>query len=330
MEKKIKNFKNIIKGPVFSLITPFYSNGKINYKSYFNYLDFYYSQGVRIFYLMLYNSRLGLMNENEASNLNIKTAQFLKKKYKDVIIIGAEKFEGSSVETVKRINKVYRSGVDIFSVILGEKYYSDDQVYSHFSYINKYSKLPLLLHLQKIMNGYGINPPVVNFSIELTKKILSLNKFVAIKEDTKDDKFSKNVIKYCKKNISIIKAGGGMRIWKKYKKLGCQSWLTGLELLEPKIAFDYLKALEKNDKQFIKYLESKIEKPFFKEVSKYGWHIFIKSCLEDCGIMSRFERLPLKQLDKIKHKKVQKFMQKLRVISKKYLNKNYFTKKDLI
>ena len=330
MKRKISILKKIIKGPVFSLITPFNFKGKIDYKSYFKYLDFYYSEGVRIFYIMLYNSRLGIMTENEVTKLNIKTAKYLKKKYKNVIVIGAEKFEGSAQDTVKRIDRVYKSGIDIFSVIFGEKYYNDDQVFSHFEHINKYSKLPLLLHLQKVMNGYGAEPPVVNFSINLTKKILSLNKFMSLKEDIKEDRFTKKIIKSSSKISSIIKAGGGMSAWRKYKKIGCQSWLVGLELLDPRIAYDFMEALKKNDKIFLKNIEHKIEIPFFNEVKKFGWHIFIKSCLEDCQIIPRHERLPLKRLSFNDNKKVKKFMNNLRIISKKYFKKDYFVKRNLI
>jgi dihydrodipicolinate synthase/N-acetylneuraminate lyase len=329
-------FDNLIKlkkklnGPVFSIITPFNKKGLIDFKVYKKYLDFYYSHGVRIFYLMLYNSRLGILTEKEVHYLNIFTAKYLKKKYKDIIFIGAEKFEGSAEETVDRIKKLKDSGVDLFSVILGEKYYNDKQVYSHFKFINDNSKLPLLLHLQKMMSGFTSKAPVINYSIELTKKICKLSKFIAIKEDAKDLKFTKKLIKDIKNNSSIIRSGGGMSVWKNFNKIGCQSWLVGIELLDPRISFDFLKALKNNDQYFLEKLEYKIEKPFFKEVEKYGWHIFIKACLEDCGIMNKYERLPLQSVNNKDFIKIKKYMRNLRLKSKRYLKKNYFARRDLI
>ena len=324
---KNKNIK--ISGPVFSLITPFTSSGKIDYKSYFKYIDFYYSQGVRIFYLMLYNSRLGVLDEKETHVLNFRTANFLKKKYKNTIFIGAEKFEGSAKETISRINKLSKYPIDMFSVIFGEKYYNDDQLYSHFKYINNKTKIPLLLHLQKMMSGFGGEPPVLNYSISVTKKICKLKNFVAIKEDAKEINFTKKLIKEIKKDVSIIRSGGGMSVWKNFKSLGCQAWLVGIELLDPRISFDFLKALKNNDHSFLKNLEHKIEKPFFKEVNKYGWHIFIKACLEDCGIMKRYERLPLQSLNNNQFIKIKKYMKTLRITSKKIFNKDYFKRRDL-
>ena len=228
------------------------------------------------------------------------------------------------------INKLKNSGIDLFSVILGEKYYNENQVYSHFKFINDNSKLPLLLHLQKMMSGFTSKAPVINYSVDLTKKICKLSKFIAIKEDAKDLKFTKKLIKNLENKATIIRSGGGMSVWKNFNKIGCQSWLVGIELLDPRISFDFLKALKNKDHNFLKNLEHKIEKPFFKEVEKYGWHIFIKSCLEDCRIIPRHERLPLKKLSFNDNKKVKKFMNNLRIESKKYFKKDYFVKRNLI
>ena len=120
-----------------------------------------------------------------------------------------------------------------------------------------------------------------------------------------------------------------MSVWKNFKSVGCQAWLVGIELLDPALAFDFLQALKLKDKYFIKNLEEKIETPFFNEVKKYGWHLFIKSCLEDCGIMQRDERLPMKALSSKKNKAIKLFMNKLRNDSKKYLGKEYFSKRKI-
>ena len=57
-----------------------------------------------------------------------------------------------------------------------------------------------------------------------------------------------------------------MSAWSKFSKLGCQSWLVGIELIDPRLAFDFIKRLEKNDKKFLKILYEKIEKPFLKKL----------------------------------------------------------------
>ena len=196
--------------------------------------------------------------------LNFRIANYLKKNFTDTLLIGAERFEGSSKETIKRINKLAKCGVDIFSVILGEKYYNDKQVLAHFRYLNKYTKLPLLLHLQMMMNGHGTKPPVINYNIDLTNKICSLSNFVSIKDDAKRNNFTIQLIKKTKNKVRIIRSGGGMSAWNRFSKLGCHSWLVGIELIDPRLSFDFLKKLSK-DKKFLKILKEKIEKPFLKK-----------------------------------------------------------------
>ena len=60
-------------------------------------------------------------------------------------------------------------------------------------------------------------------------------------------------------------------------------------------------------------------------ISKYGWHIAVKSCLSEMNLMHRFERSPLRQLNKNQHKNIVKFMEYLRNVSKA-AGKDYFKK----
>ena len=117
-----------------------------------------------------------------------------------------------------------------------------------------------------MMNGHGTKPPVVDYSIRLTNKICSLNNFVAIKEDAKNYDFTIKLIKKIKNKVKIIRAGGGMSAWSKFSKLGCQSWLVGIELIDPRLAFDFIKRLEKNDKKFLKFCIKKSKNLFLKKL----------------------------------------------------------------
>ena len=89
----------------------------------------------------------------------------------------------------------------------------------------------------------------------------------------------------------------------KYHKYGCHSWLVGIECIDPKIAFDFYEALLNKNHNFCKSVFKNIERPFFKLVSKYGWHLTIKTCLNYVKLMSSDERLPMKKLPK-KHERV--------------------------
>ena len=109
--------------------------------------------------------------------------------------------------------------------------------------------------------------------IATVKRLLKYKEFynkkinvMSLKEDIKEDRFTKKIIKSSSKISAIIKAGGGMSAWRKYKKIGCQSWLVGIELLDPRISFDFLKALKKKTIIFLKNLEQKIENLFLKRL----------------------------------------------------------------
>jgi dihydrodipicolinate synthase/N-acetylneuraminate lyase len=322
--KKILNSKSI-KGPVLSIITPFLKNEKIDYKNLYIYLQFYYERGCRVFYIMAYNSRLTLMSSKEIEEFNIKIIKFLKSKYLDIIIIAAEGVENSTNETIRLCKKYEKAGADMVSVIFGEKYYSDSQVFEHFKKVNKNSNIKLLLHLQKISNGMSNNPPVVDYKISLVSKIMDLKNFLAIKEDVKDFDYTKKILKITKQKSILIRAGGGMEVFAKIYKHGCQAWLTGVGCLDPKISIDFYNSLLSKDYKFCNQIINKIERPFFKMISKYGWHIAVKSCLCDMNLMEKFERSPLKELNRKEHNEIVLFMNNLRKVSKS-LGKNYFQK----
>lgn len=318
------NLKSI-NGPVLSIITPFLKNEKIDYKNLYKYLRYYYSRGCRVFYIMAYNSRLTLMDQNEIEQFNIRIIKFLKLNYFDTIVIAAEGVENSTKETIKLCRKYKKVGADMVSLIFGEKYYSDSQVYEHFKRVNKNSNIKLLLHLQKMNNGMSNIPPVVNYKIQLVSKIMKLKNFFAIKEDVKDFKYTKKILKVTKQKSILIKAGGGMEVFAKIHKYGCQSWLTGVGCLDPKISIDFYDALLSKNYKFCDNIIKKIERPFFKMISKYGWHIAIKSCLCDMNLMKKYERSPLKELKQEKHNEIILFMNNLRKVSKS-LGKDYFQK----
>ena len=170
-------------------------------------------------------------------------------------------------------------------------------------------------------NGLSHSPPVLNYNLKLIKNISKLKSFVAVKEDAKQHKFTINVIKKTKKNWSIIRSGGGMEGFFKYYPHGCQSWLAGIECIDPKIAFDFYKAILKKDYKFCKLIFKYIERPFFKLVSKYGWHLTIKSCLSFVKLMSSDERMPMKKLPKQQEKEIFNFIKKNKNIKSKQTTK---------
>lgn len=321
---KISYIKKKLQGPVFSIITPFKSNQEIDYDSLKRYINFLYDNGAEVFYVMFYNSRLGLLNRDEILNINKFCIQEVKKLSRKNIIICAEPYHCSTKESIKFVNYFHKNGADVVSLVFGEKFYNKKQVFSHFENIHNQSKSFLLLHQQLMENGLSGSKPNVYYSIDLLDKIMSLKKFVAMKEDAKNDLYTRKICKQISKKAIIITSGGGKKQWMKANKFGCQSWLSGVSNLNPAIAIDFLNFYKKKQKKKIQNYFKYIEKPFFKIVHKYGWHLSIKACLELNKNFKRHERQPMICLDNFNFLKVKKSFTKISKISKKVFKKDYF------
>jgi 4-hydroxy-tetrahydrodipicolinate synthase len=318
------SIRNLIRGPIFSIITPFNKNQSIDYISLKKYILYLYKNGARVFYLMVYNSRFGLLDENEIIKLNLFCIKVVKNLDKQNIIITAEPYHCSTNKSIDYINLFEKNGSDVTSVIFGEKFYNEEQIVSHFRKIHKKTRTYLLLHQQLIENGVSGNPSHIFYPIKVLEKISKLKRFIAMKEDAKNDAFTKKICKKISKDMIIITSGRGKRQWLKAEKYGCQSWLSGVSNLDPKIAIDFYNFYkEKNYKQVNKILEF-IEDPFFKIKDMYGWHPTIKACLEINNNFKRYERMPLQSLNKREFLNVKRKFINIKNNSKKLFKNKYF------
>ena len=296
------SIKKKLKGPIFSIITPFKKNEEIDYDKLEKYIDYLYLRGARIFYVMVYNSRLGLLNYSEIINLNIFCIKKIKKINKNNIIICAEPYHCSTQQSIELVNLFQKKGADIVSLIFGEKYYSDEQIYSHFKKIHDNTNAYLLLHQQQMEPGIASKMYKNTYPLSLLNKIFSLKKFIAMKEDAKDDVYTKKICKILKNKAAIITSGRGKKQWVKASKYGCQSWLSGISTIDPKIAVSFYHWVKTNKKNKINFYFKYIEGPFLKISDNYGWHLTIKAFLELKGHFKRYERSPLMKMDNKKFK----------------------------
>ena len=318
-----ESLKKKLKGPIFSIITPFKKNENIDYQSLSKYIKYLYTRGARCFYVMVYNSRLSLLDEQEIIKLNLFVIKCAKKINKENVVICAEPYHTSTKKSIQLINIFSKNGADIVSLIFGEKFYSESQIFSHFKKINKLSKCKLLLHQQPFENGISSNPPTINYSVKLLKRIAKLEKFIAMKEDAKNEKLTIDICKSIKNDLIIITSGGGKRQWLKAAKFGCQSWLSGISNLDPKIAIDFYEFYKKNEKNKITKIIKQLEDPFFKIKNKYGWHLTIKAMLENKNIFKRFERSPLAHVENKAFKDIKKVFMKMKKNSSIFFRSKY-------
>ncbi len=283
---------NLQPGPVFSIVTPFNNDLEIDFDALEAYISNAYKSGATQFYVMGYNSRFHELSWDEIKILNHNVTKIVKNLNKNNLVIVADPLHCPTDISVEFAVEAKKSGADMISLIFREKFYSNDQVIEHFNYIDKRSDINILIHEMPFISGLGGH--TVNWPVDLLDQLADLDSITAIKEDAKNDDYSHEVIKKIKDRVSIVISGGGKRQWMQFADLGCQNWLNGIGVFEPKLAVNFWKAWNQNDMEFCNNMINDVEIPFFSElVSKFGWHLTIKAALEVVGHFPRTERLPM-------------------------------------
>jgi 4-hydroxy-tetrahydrodipicolinate synthase len=296
------NYLDKIKGPVFPVITAFNQYGDVDYKSTCFYVDFLCRKGAKIIYLMAHSSRLGLLDLKEIDKLNEVVCKFVKQKYPDVIFIGATPMYGGLKNTIDIVRKIDSCGADLISVIFTERYYSDNQVYSFFEEISDNVSCGILIHEEQLNTINGTER--INWPFDLLDKIISLDKVVALKEDAKQDGYTKNIVERYYNKISIIVSGGSKEQFLQFGPMGCQAYLVGLGSIYPEIAFKFYDFYCQNEFEKCQEIIDKYEKPFFNLTKKIGWHIGLKAAMKYCNLMAKFEREPLVEVTYNEYKQI--------------------------
>ncbi len=314
----LDNIKQKIKGPVFSILTPFREkDDRIDFESLEKYIEYAYKVGARIFYVMAYNSRFSLLTNEEIKVLNTFVTKFAKSIDSGNIVITAEPILCSTEVSIDFVKHSEDIGADLISLILQEKIYSNEQIYKHYKKISDSTGIGLLVHEMKLISGYG--DFTYNWPIESLDRLADIPSIVAIKEDAKEDEYTTQVINTIKDRVSIILAGGGKRQWMRFADMGCQAYLNGIGVFEPALAVKFWNYYQDKNEKGINEIVEEIEDPFFANgVKQFGWHLTIKAALEARGHMERYERLPLLALDDAKALNVREIIANLPI--EKHIN----------
>ena len=297
MKTEFSEIQKKIIGPVFSVLTPFNPTTEdIDYESLEKYIQNIYDAGGNVFYVMAYNSRYSQLTFEEIKELNAFVAKKVKELSSQNIVIVADPPHCSTKLSIEYSKHAEKSGADLISLIVRERFYSEDQIFKHYQLINNSCGIGMLIHEMPFLNGLG--GPLVNWPLSLLDRVADLKRVVAIKEDAKDDAYSRDVSKTLNDRLSIIISGGGKSQWLRFSDQGCQAWLNGIGVFEPKIAISFWEAWKKNKMDSCERIIKEIEEPFFEHgVRKYGWHLSIKVALEYFNVMSRHDRMPLMPLN---------------------------------
>lgn len=311
MMKDLTALRQKIHGPVFSILTPFREeDDEIDFPTLERYLHRIYDAGGRIFYVMGYNSRYSQLSWDEIKELNAFVTKTVKGIDADNIAIVADPLHCSTKVSAEFAKHAQEIGADLISIICRERFYFEDQIYNHYKMIADAVEIGILVHEMPFLNGYG-GPPV-NWPISLLDRVADIPNVIAVKEDAKDDDYSRAVIETIRDRVAIVISGGGKRQWLRFADMGCQAWLNGIGVFEPRLATNFYRYYQEGNIEKYQEIIDKIEVPFFEEgVQRFGWHLAIKAALQARGIMSRRDRLPLQELPEEQYQEVKVLIERL-------------------
>lgn len=296
--------KKRLDGPFYTIFTPFAEDESVDFDVLRSYLTTLYNQGARKFYAMAYNSRYSQMKQSEIMEMNAFCAKTLKDLDKENIVIVADPIHCSTEESLEFAVHAKESGADIISLIMREKYFSDEQVLEHFSYIGRGSNFPLLVHEMPFLSGFDGNQ--MHWPSSLIASLPSIPEIVALKEDAKDYEIACQAFAL-EPEIKVILAGGGKARFRQFYDKGARCWLNGISIIDADIAEVFWRAMLEDDLKTQDFIIEKLEQPFFGSVAKkYGWHRTNKALLEAAGLMSRRDRMPLQHLNDVEFGDVEK------------------------
>jgi 4-hydroxy-tetrahydrodipicolinate synthase len=287
----LTDVKNSISGPVFPIVTPFRKNLEIDFDCLKKYVDFLYLGGARIFHVMVHTSRFGLLIPQEMKQINETVALYVKDKYPECIVIAAGPISGPISLNIEFAHSAEESGADTIGLYFSERYYNDKQIMEFFETIASNCNIGILIHEQQLSTIKGSN--LMLFPIDLLQKISDIENVIAIKEDSKDDDYTTEIVTTLKEKFAIIVSGGSKEQFLKFAPMGCQAYLVGVGSFFPEIAVrfyqNYMDGNLKNCWDIIEHYE----RPFFDISKKLGWHIGLKAAMDFMGIMDATERPPL-------------------------------------
>ncbi len=309
VNKNLNNLKERLDGPIFTIFTPFNKDLSIDYYSIEKYINYLYAGGARVFYVMAYNSRYSQLNNDEILELNNFSIKCVKSLNKNNLIIVGDPIHCSTQESIRFSLTALENGGDAISLIMREKYFTDEQVLEHFASIGDKSKLPIVIHEMPFLSGF--NGKQMNWPRSLILRLRELDYVLAIKEDAKNLEVSKLVLSL-EPEIRTIFAGT-KKTFLPLKNYGLKSYLNGISIIDARIGIKFWNYWKADNFEGMNWIIENLENPFFQgPVSKYGWHKCNKALLEAAGHMHRRDRMPMPTLKKEEFNEVNLIYKKIK------------------
>ena len=288
-----ENLKDRLEGCFYTIFTPFDEHESIDYENLEKYLSTLYRQGARRFYAMAYNSRYSQLKHSEIMELNKFCIRILKNLDPQNVVIVGDPIHCSTRETIEFAQHAKDTGADLVSLIVREKYFTDDQILDHFAQVGNATNMAILVHEMPFLSGYDGNQ--MHWPKSLMMSLPKIPQIIALKEDAKDFEITKTALDL-EPRVRIIIAGI-KKSFLQYKPYGARAYLNGISIIDARIGEAFWKAYLENDEETIQFIVRELETPFFELcAAKYGWHRTNKALIQAAGLMHRRDRMPLKHL----------------------------------
>ncbi|WP_417430152.1 dihydrodipicolinate synthase family protein [Kiloniella sp.] len=310
--------KERLEGCVYTIFTPFNDDNSIDYSSLDRYLEHIYRTGGRKFYAMAYNSRYSQLTHKEIMELNAFCIRKVKELDRQNVIIVGDPIHCSTSETIEFSRHAKEEGADLISLLVREKYFSDDQILDHYAEVGRESNMGILVHEMPFLSGE--DGTQMHWPKSLLQSLPKIPQIAALKEDAKDFQMTCVALEL-EPQIRVVIAGR-KSVFMNYRPYGAKAYLNGISMIDARIGEAFWNAYKANDNESINFILDNIEGPFFDGcVAKYGWHRTNKALLQAAGLMHRRDRMPMPHLNdeeygeieviyKSTHKKVNEFFDK--------------------
>lgn len=281
----------LYQGPVFSLPMFFNSDQSLDITALENYTHKICNvPDLQAVYSMSYNTRYMQLSDEEIISVN-KLIYSICESYSVPFICG-HPITCTQNALLDYLRKLDLAGKATVSVLYPERYFNikDQLLEYHLAPVSL--GYDVLIHEMKLVSGF--DGSLVDWDLNLLDELVSHQKVIGLKEDSKNDAIAGPLLNRFSKTKNIIIAGGGKRRAMALREKGIKTWLNGSFMMFPELSGYFMQAWQNNDEDALEQYIELIETPLFDGIiNVYGWHVGHKAVLAARGFCELEERSPM-------------------------------------
>ena len=261
------DFKERVRGPIFSFPTPYTADFKIDYKGIRNLIELGVKGGVEVFALTSGNNDYVNLTYEEVKELTRFVVETVAGRGSTLAAAGSW-WTGQAVDYARFAESL---GADAVQVTL-PRHGDEDGHFEHFKQVAASTRLGLVVH------GFP--------KLSLLKRLLAIDSVVAMKEEFTIG-YTVPVYRLFRGRLNVF-AGGGKARFLTYYPYGMQAYYSAFSTFAPEITKRFWTAVQKGQIQAAGEIVLKYDSPFLERFSGAFW----RATLEYFGLAKRYVRPP--------------------------------------